>query len=553
MPDFSPSEQIFSNFFSALSFLATPHLLPKTAEQNSADKQKKKQARIFRAQKHEVHIFSADSIFAPGVSQPISSRYSSLQSKSQPSDRQRLPFRHQPANIFSRSPPPASIFTPDAAANSLIAKLFFCSFGFLNAKTRGVHFSASSRQASCSRLDRPTSFCRASLQSITLPAANISPSGTSRPIPPAAIFSYQPHNLPPASLLPSGLAGRRLTHLQPPPPTPSSQPFSSLFYRQHSPGFHSSSIFPFLTSPSNLLPVFSPHAIHFLRPAAASPTRRPNAKCSFARGCSLQGCRGCGRGALVFSFSFLSLAPRLRRDASSFLFIFVLLFSFLFYFFLSFFFFFCLSFLFFLLPLFFFFLFSLLSPIYFMFISSLRLLFFFFSSYFFCLLLPIQYFLAFFFLSLFFLLLLFYLSCLQSISCSPFLPVLFFFFLLSSLQPLSCSPPTIRQSFIFFFYFFFSFLSTPPYSPVLFNLPSVSHFFFFFLLFFSFLHHHPHFLPFTSGSRKKKKKNRQKNFLGESDLPVASGRREERQMGGRSPGVEETEGVRKRCILCWKE
>lgn len=100
----------------------------------------------------------------------------------------------------------------------------------------------------------------------------------------------------------------------------------------------------FRTSNSNLIPHF-PNALHFFRPAAASPTRRPNAKRSFARGCSLQGCRWCGRGARVSFFSFfflffstslfslsflISLAPRLRRDA------FIFLFIFSFYFFLSF-------------------------------------------------------------------------------------------------------------------------------------------------------------------------------------------------------------------------
>lgn len=118
----------------------------------------------------------------------------------------------------------------------------------------------------------------------------------------------------------------------------------------------------FRTSNSNLIPHF-PNAIHFFRSAAASPTRRPNAKRSFARGCSLQGCRWCGRGARVsffhfflffsaslFSLSFLiSLAPRLRRDAFIFLFIFsfyffsffLLLFLFLFFLFVFLFFYFC--------------------------------------------------------------------------------------------------------------------------------------------------------------------------------------------------------------------
>lgn len=104
----------------------------------------------------------------------------------------------------------------------------------------------------------------------------------------------------------------------------------------------------FRTSNSNLIPHF-PNALHFFRPAAASPTRRPNAKRSFARGCSLQGCRWCGRGARVSFFSFfflffsaslfslsflISLAPRLRRDAFIFLFAFVFLFIFSFCFFL---------------------------------------------------------------------------------------------------------------------------------------------------------------------------------------------------------------------------
>lgn len=102
----------------------------------------------------------------------------------------------------------------------------------------------------------------------------------------------------------------------------------------------------FRTSNSNLIPHF-PNAIHFFRSAAASPTRRPNAKRSFARGCSLQGCRWCGRGARVsffhfflffsaslFSLSFLiSLAPRLRRDAFIFLFAFLHIFVFYFCFF----------------------------------------------------------------------------------------------------------------------------------------------------------------------------------------------------------------------------
>lgn len=123
--------KIFPNFFTALYFLAMPHLLTKTAEQNSAGKQKK-QARIFGARKHEVHIFH-----------------------------------------------PAELSLPAPA---------------------GQHLS--------------------------LP-----------------FFSYQPHNPSPANFLPPVLAGRRLTHLQPPHPTPSSQLSSSFFlsptsFRLFPPFFH---------------------------------------------------------------------------------------------------------------------------------------------------------------------------------------------------------------------------------------------------------------------------------------------------------------------------
>lgn len=132
----------------------------------------------------------------------------------------------------------------------------------------------------------------------------------------------------------------------------------------------------FRTSNSNLIPHF-PNAIHFFRSAAASPTRRPNAKRSFARGCSLQGCRWCGRGARVsfFSFffyfflllSFLSpFSSHWRRGFAAtpsffflfFLFIFFLSFCFCFYF--------CFFFLF-----FYFFIFAFFSLLFFLFIFLL--------------------------------------------------------------------------------------------------------------------------------------------------------------------------------------
>lgn len=129
-------------------------------------------------------------------------------------------------------------------------------------------------------------------------------------------------------------------HLPQHPPSFHTSSFFYFLYRRHPPGFRLS------VPPSHHFP----NALHFFRPAAASPTRRPNAKRSFARGCSLQGCRWCGRGARVsfffflflffsaslFSLSFLiSLAPRLRRDAFIFLFAFVFLFVFFFFLFFS--------------------------------------------------------------------------------------------------------------------------------------------------------------------------------------------------------------------------
>ena len=236
---------------------------------------------------------------------------------------------------------------------------------------------------------RPTPSCPTSLQSPTPPPDHQHiPSGASRPIPPATILSI-PAPQSSISQLPSSRLGRPTPYIpsyhffnihkassshQVSLPTillkstnknlskTSSRRISVIFpdITTHHSTHLLFSIFPFSissptssrpssfrTSNSNLIPHF-PNAIHFFRSAAASPTRRPNAKRSFARGCSLQGCRWCGRGARVsffhfflffsaslFSLSFLiSLAPRLRRDAFIFLFAFVLLFvfSFCFYF-----------------------------------------------------------------------------------------------------------------------------------------------------------------------------------------------------------------------------
>lgn len=227
-----------------------------------------------------------------------------------------------PAHSFRRQPAKISrLHSAAAAANPSIAKCLFCSFGFQDAKTRGAYFF--SIQNHRFRLDRPISPNPLFIPVIQSPTRQFI---SFRHQPADSLLSYfftEPYaSRPSAHSLPAP-AG----HYFPPPFFP---------YRPHNP------------QPANsFLPAWPANALHFFRPAAASPTRRPNAKRSFARGCSLQGCRWCGRGARVSFFSFflffsaslfslsfpISLAPRLRRDAFIFLFAFVLIFVFLFVFF----------------------------------------------------------------------------------------------------------------------------------------------------------------------------------------------------------------------------
>ena len=104
------------------------------------------------------------------------------------------------------------------------------SANFSGAKTRGAHFSADSIFAP--GLTGQQSPVLLLYRAPYLPAASFITSGACRPTNTSRRHSFHtsPHNPPTANLLPSGLAGRRLTYLQPPPPTPSSQPFSSFFF-----------------------------------------------------------------------------------------------------------------------------------------------------------------------------------------------------------------------------------------------------------------------------------------------------------------------------------
>lgn len=249
----------------------------------------------------------------------------------------------------------------------------------------------------------------------------------------------------------------------------------------------------FRTSNSNLIPHF-PNALHFFRPAAASPTRRPNAKRSFARGCSLQGCRWCGRGARVSFFSFffyffllLSFlypfsSPWRRGFAATPSFFFLLLFLFLFFLF------------------FFLLLFLLFSFCFFLFIFLLIFYscFFFALSFFLFLLLSLFLCFLFLFLFYFYLCLLYFFSLfffLVFIFASPFLFCLSFCFTFYSPRSnLFPHYPTARRPFIF---------SIPP--PI---------------------------FPISSSrfpAAVKRKKYRQKNPQGRDGLTEANGRREERQ------------------------
>lgn len=356
-----------------------PHLLPKAAEQNSAGKQKK-QARIFSDAKIRGAHFPAGGIFVSGLAcqRPRAQR-----------------FQAACTFLFGTSRPKSPVYIQQPQRPTRQSPNAFCSFGFPDAKTRGVYFF--SIQNHRFRLDRPISptanplsipaiqpptrqlisFRRHPADSLlsyfftepnaSRPPAHSLPAPAGQHLPPP-FFSYRPTQ----SLI-SQLSSSRLGL---PTPYTSSHYFFNIYkvpsshqvslptilpksanyhLPQHPPSFHTSSFFYFLYRrhpPGFRLSVppshHFPNALHFFRPAAASPTRRPNAKRSFARGCSLQGCRWCGRGARVSSFFFMflfflllfsflffsiSLAPRLRRDAFIFLFAFVLLFVFSFCFF----------------------------------------------------------------------------------------------------------------------------------------------------------------------------------------------------------------------------
>lgn len=285
-------------------------------------------------------------------------------------DRQHILLRRQPANIFH-------FHSPATAANPSIAKCFFAASVFQTRKHE-VHIWQHPKP-SFPAWPANTSRCKSYYN---LQQDNSFHSGASRPIPPATILSI-PAPQSSISQLPSSRLGRPTPYIpsyhffnihkassshQVSLPTilpkstnnnlsqTSSRRISVIFpdITPHHSTHLPFSTFPFSISrptssrPSsfNLIPHF-PNALHFFRPAAASQTRRPNAKRSFARGCSLQGCRWCGRGARVSFFSFflffsaslfslffsISLAPRLRRDAFIFLFAFLHIFVFYFCFF----------------------------------------------------------------------------------------------------------------------------------------------------------------------------------------------------------------------------
>lgn len=219
-------------------------------------------------------------------------------------DRQHILFRRQPAQI-------SRLHSAAAAANPSIVKCFLQLRFSRRENTRYIFFQhpKPSLPAWPANIYRCQSY-------YNLQQDNSFPSGASRPTSPAALLLIPAHNPQQANSLPPGLAGRRLIfllttfltstkhHL---PTKYRSLPFfhtSSFFYflyRRHPPGFRLS------VPPTPISSHHFPNSLHFFRPAAAFPNSSPNAKRSFARGCSLQGCRGRGRGARVSSFFFMFL------------------------------------------------------------------------------------------------------------------------------------------------------------------------------------------------------------------------------------------------------
>lgn len=343
-------EQNFSCFF-YLFCLVFPGDAASASESSRTkfSRQTEKASVNFSGAKIRGAHFPAGGIFVSGLAgqQPRAQRFPTASTFLPVPTGQHLPF-----TFSSRSGHPVN------------RQMLFCSFGFPDAKTRGAYFC--SIQNHRFRLDRPISanplfipaiqsptrqfisFRRQpadSLLSYFFTEPNASrPSAHSLPAPagqylPPPFFSYRPSQSSISQLLPPGLAGRRLTFLpttflistkhhlptkyrfppffQNPPITifPNILPTHLRHLYITIPSFHTSSFFYFLyrrhppgfrlsVPPTPISSHHFPNALHFFRTAAASPTRRPNAKRSFARGCSLQGCRWCGRGARVSFFSF---------------------------------------------------------------------------------------------------------------------------------------------------------------------------------------------------------------------------------------------------------
>ena len=439
MPDFSPSEHLFFNFFSALYFMATPHLLPKTAEQNSAGKQKKANADFSGAKTRGAH-FSAGSIFVPGLTglQPHVLLLYRVPCLPASAGRYHHGIILYIANLSLPTVSAFHFYTSRRGQFVNQSPNAFLQLRFFKCKNaRYTFFSIQQNPTDrnlCLRLDRPAASRLTSLQSPT------------------------PH-------------GRHLTHLQPPPPTPSSQPFSSLFFIANLlPAstllsfFHFQSSLP--TSSRSLSPRHSLFTSSVLLPPPqpADQTRNYVSRaCAACKAAEVAGRRPAFFLFSFFFFLFLTPSPLPGAAASPRR----LLFSFSF----------CFS------------LFFIRDAFSFLFIFSYFFVLLFLFIFVFLFSFNFSFFLSLFF---FFLLLLFYLSCLQSISCSPFLPVLFFFFTLLTSTSLLFTA-NIRPPFLFFlfsflflfpfhiphpvqpafrqslFFFLFFFLPPPPPSPPIFS------------------------------------------------------------------------------------
>ena len=128
MPDFSLSEQNFSEFFYCFVFSGNAAPADENSRTKFSRQTEKTSANFWGAKTRGAH-FSSGRALASGDSRPTPSRHSSLQSKSQTSGGQHLSSRRQPANTSrrpsSRLGRPTPYTSPTSTSNPIISTFFF--------------------------------------------------------------------------------------------------------------------------------------------------------------------------------------------------------------------------------------------------------------------------------------------------------------------------------------------------------------------------------------------------------------------------------------------